>query len=167
MMEAIRSSETYVLTRSTQRHIPGDDILHSHCRETSNLAKILYGFTNSRYVTEYICIYKVFCFFINKFCQQFARRYSTEMTHEATRAVQLYPSVCRFKAALSKMGQTGPTAGPWSQQVPVRRMVSSGMLRRVALVRTDVSEEPSASFIRVTRIGELETTLAVTACGGC
>jgi hypothetical protein len=27
---------------------------------------------------------------------------------------------------------------------------------------TDVSEEPSASFISVTRIGELETTLAVT-----
>jgi hypothetical protein len=33
-------------------------------------------------------------------------------------------------------------------------MVSSGMLRRVAL-RTDVSEELSPSFIRVTRIGEL------------
>jgi hypothetical protein len=31
----------------------------------------------------------------------------------------------------------------------------------VALVRTDVSEELSASFIRVTRIGELRTTLAV------
>jgi hypothetical protein len=41
-------------------------------------------------------------------------------------------------------------------------MVSSGMLHRVALVRVDVSEEPSASFIRVTRIGELGTTLAVT-----
>jgi hypothetical protein len=40
--------------------------------------------------------------------------------------------------------------------------VSSGMLRRVALVRTDVSEEPSASFIRVTRIGELGTTQAAT-----
>jgi hypothetical protein len=40
-------------------------------------------------------------------------------------------------------------------------MVSSGMLRRVALVRTDVLEEPSASFIRVTRIGELGTTVAV------
>jgi hypothetical protein len=36
------------------------------------------------------------------------------------------------------------------------------MLRRVALVRTDVSEELSASFIRETRIGELGTTLAVT-----
>jgi hypothetical protein len=36
------------------------------------------------------------------------------------------------------------------------------MLRRVALVTTDVSEELSASFIRVTRIGELGTTLAVT-----
>jgi hypothetical protein len=40
-------------------------------------------------------------------------------------------------------------------------MASSGMLRSVALVRTDVSEELSASFIRVTRIGELGTTLAV------
>jgi hypothetical protein len=36
------------------------------------------------------------------------------------------------------------------------------MLCRVALVRTDVSEELRASFIRVTRIGELGTTLAVT-----
>jgi hypothetical protein len=36
------------------------------------------------------------------------------------------------------------------------------MLRRVALVRTDVSEERSSSFIRMTTIGELETTLAVT-----
>jgi hypothetical protein len=41
-------------------------------------------------------------------------------------------------------------------------MASAGMLRRVALVRTDVSEELSASFIKVTKIGELGTTLAVT-----
>jgi hypothetical protein len=33
------------------------------------------------------------------------------------------------------------------------------MLRRVALVRTDDSEEFNATFIRVTRIGELGTTL--------
>jgi hypothetical protein len=39
-------------------------------------------------------------------------------------------------------------------------MPSSGMLRRVALVRTDVSEECSASNIRVTIIGKLGTTLA-------
>jgi hypothetical protein len=32
----------------------------------------------------------------------------------------------------------------------------------VWLVRTDVSEEPSASIIRVTTIGELGTTLAAT-----
>jgi hypothetical protein len=33
-------------------------------------------------------------------------------------------------------------------------MASSGMLRRVALVRTDVSEELSTSFIKMTRIRE-------------
>jgi hypothetical protein len=40
-------------------------------------------------------------------------------------------------------------------------MASSGMLRRVALVRTDVSEELSASIIRVTIIGALGTTLGI------
>jgi hypothetical protein len=41
-------------------------------------------------------------------------------------------------------------------------MVSSGMLRRVALVRTDLSEDLRASIIKVTRIGELGATLIVT-----
>jgi hypothetical protein len=41
-------------------------------------------------------------------------------------------------------------------------MASSGMLRCVVLVRPDVSEERSDSFIRVTGIAELGRTLAVT-----
>jgi hypothetical protein len=41
-------------------------------------------------------------------------------------------------------------------------MAFSGMLRRAALVRTDVSEKLSASIIRVVRIGELGTALALT-----
>jgi hypothetical protein len=36
------------------------------------------------------------------------------------------------------------------------------MLRRLVLVRTDVSEEHSTSIISATRIGELGTTLAIT-----
>jgi hypothetical protein len=43
-----------------------------------------------------------------------------------------------------------------------RGMASSGMLRRVALLRTDVSEELSKSLIRATRIGELRITRPVT-----
>jgi hypothetical protein len=39
-------------------------------------------------------------------------------------------------------------------------MACSAMLHSVALVRTDFSEELNASIIKVTRIGELGTTLA-------
>jgi hypothetical protein len=41
-------------------------------------------------------------------------------------------------------------------------MSSSGKLRHVALIRTDVSEKRIAPIIRVTRIAELGTKLAVT-----
>jgi hypothetical protein len=44
----------------------------------------------------------------------------------------------------------------------LRIMPSSGMLRRVALVRFDVSEERNASILKVTRIGDQGTTLSVT-----
>jgi hypothetical protein len=42
-------------------------------------------------------------------------------------------------------------------------MASSEVLRSVAFVRTDVSEELSAFFSRVTRVGELGITLALKA----
>jgi hypothetical protein len=41
-------------------------------------------------------------------------------------------------------------------------MPPSGMLRHVALLSTEVSEESIASIIRVTRIGKPRKTLAVT-----
>jgi hypothetical protein len=41
-------------------------------------------------------------------------------------------------------------------------MTSPAILRRVVLIKTDVSEEGNPSIIRVTRIDELGTTLPVT-----
>jgi hypothetical protein len=66
-----------------------------------------------------------------------------------------------YGAAVNETGKTTATAGTAIYHLS-HRVVSSGMLRHVALVRTDVSEEHSASFTRVTRIGEIGTTLAVT-----
>jgi hypothetical protein len=66
------------------------------------------------------------------------------------------------KRGTNSTGQIGRSRPAWCDEQNLWRMPSSGMLRHMALVRTDVSEELSASFIRVTRIGELGTTLAVT-----
>jgi hypothetical protein len=52
-----------------------------------------------------------------------------------------------------------------SSHIHAQWMLSSVMLHRVALVRTDVSKERIAWIIRMTRIGELVATLAVTSNG--
>jgi hypothetical protein len=41
MMEAIRSSETSLLTRTTQRNIPEDGILHSNCYDSLKSQKYM------------------------------------------------------------------------------------------------------------------------------
>jgi hypothetical protein len=51
---------------------------------------------------------------------------------------------------------------PSSRQLdPTLKMPSSGMLRLVTLVRTDISKERIAYIIRVTGIGELSKTLTI------
>jgi hypothetical protein len=69
-----------------------------------------------------------------------------------------YNDLWKFQVQLAS---SGPEDGSHVDSIPNRRMMPSGMLRRVALLRTDVSEELCASIIRMTRIGELGTALAV------
>jgi hypothetical protein len=76
----------------------------------------------------------------------------------------LYPLDSMLGGAWNRSGWYGEAIilDPTRTQILTSwRMASSGMLRRVVLVRTDVSEEFSATFFRVTRIGELGTMLAV------
>jgi hypothetical protein len=63
------------------------------------------------------------------------------------------PSECAMKTFL---------AADVSIHIFLKQVAFSGILRRVALVRTDVSEELSTFIVRVARIGELGTTLTVT-----
>jgi hypothetical protein len=76
-------------------------------------------------------------------------RISPELRHKATDCHVLFSHV--YISYMHRMCRIG-----------VCRMASSEMLRCVALVITDVSEELSTSYISVTRIGELGITLAVT-----
>jgi hypothetical protein len=73
-------------------------------------------------------------------------------------------SVCQIGIGLkwSKKTSSETLQKSLKPQQRILRMMSSGMLRRVALIRTDVWEVLNASFIRVTRISELGTKLVVT-----
>jgi hypothetical protein len=75
---------------------------------------------------------------------------------------QVAPHLCSQELSGLRSRPTATQKIWYINKINLWRMVSSGMLRRVVLVRTDVSEELSASFNKVTRIGELGTTLAVT-----
>jgi hypothetical protein len=54
MMEAIRSSETLVLTRATRHHIPEDGILNSRRRE---IPQILHNINWLNSVVETQCVF--------------------------------------------------------------------------------------------------------------
>jgi hypothetical protein len=71
-------------------------------------------------------------------------------------------SLCNPFCATNEVFYTFPSPTPPDLDIfRFWRISSSGMLRRVALVRIDVSEECIFSIISVTKIGDLRTTLSV------
>jgi hypothetical protein len=71
----------------------------------------------------------------------------------------LYVSICQVLFPVHPSSDT-----PICKHSMSWRMPYSGRWCRAALIRNDVSEECVVSIIRVTRISELETTLAVDQC---
>jgi hypothetical protein len=70
------------------------------------------------------------------------------LAHTATRPVHLLRSMSRKSATASCTLLTNlPSITQTNKLRCPSRMVSSGLLRRVDLVRTDVSEEPGARFL--------------------
>jgi hypothetical protein len=152
MKEVLRSSETSDPTRTKPRNIPEDTILHSHRRE--NLKSYMLDVTS--------CLRTRF----RKMPLYNRHAFSPSFGSPARKVNRLNA----FRPCMFLYGKGAETYRGWcTAELNFRRlqgqsflklvwgwrMASFGMLRRVALVRTDVSKELSASFIRVTRIGEL------------
>jgi hypothetical protein len=139
--------------------------------------------STTRYNTPTSCVYLFYCVYalslvvqhrevlhcsrsISGFISGTQTQYLLSATNGiSTQRFDPFPSSGRVNSCIRDYSYLAPSSAQTQAAVnlsPLRRS-SSGMLRRVSLVRTDVSEEIiSASIIRVRRIGELGTTLALT-----
>jgi hypothetical protein len=160
-MEAIRSYETSVLTRAKSRQLPEYGFFFG---SNNSFESVGTGFWIIRYYLRYLLLAPaVYWNCTAMTIASRARRSSSKLRH-SVRFWSLV-NVCGSWKALAGTGHSLLTSAYRPQYhalvnpSPSNKwgMVSSGLLRRVALVRTDVSEEPGASFIRVTKIGELGT----------
>jgi hypothetical protein len=143
---------------------PEDGILNSHCRENSKSYNIILKWVQLNSELQYGLL----------FVPIFGKEFKVELgpTH-----YRLFAAACaghlinlrvgKMPTVQGAMKWESDTSTPLStfemlNRIFLWRIPFSGKLRRVALVRTYISEEFSASFIKVTTIGELGTTLAVT-----
>jgi hypothetical protein len=148
MKEAPGSSETSVFTRATWCNNPEDTILH-YVESYMLRSSMKFGFSSScKHISRnrnmrseketrllLLPTHKEHCHNYILNCNGFLPSHIFLQLHSDISTVSKHHNTFRC------------------------RMASSGMLPHVALVRTDVSEELSASIIRVTRIGELGTSL--------